>query len=160
MKIVIPALVIMLFFGCSSHKGAKMNTPTSVSYGKVLQASPTEIKGVFSSKTAVSYLMDRRSETDAFVETTISFLKAERERLTETFADAKGIKFFPSTVSFVLARLLNTRTADEICDDLSQDKILIRNCANFRGLSEHFIRISLKKREANTILMKKFSGWI
>jgi hypothetical protein len=58
-KVVIPALVIMLFFGCSSHNGAKLNTPASISYGIVLQASPTEIKGVFSNKKAVSYLIEK-----------------------------------------------------------------------------------------------------
>lgn len=109
---------------------------------------------------AVCYLMERRSETDAFVETTRSFLRAERDRLTETLGNAEGIKLFPSTVSFILARLLNTRTADEVCDCLSRDKILIRNCANFRGLSERFIRISLKKRETNKILIKKLCKFV
>jgi len=109
---------------------------------------------------AVCYLMERRSETDAFVETTRSFLEAERRRLTEEIGGAEGIKLFPSTVSFILARLLNARTADEVCDYLSRDKILIRNCSNFKGLSEHFIRISLKTRETNTFLMEKLSELI
>jgi hypothetical protein len=60
MKVVIPVLVIILFIGCSSHNGAKLNTPASVSYGKVLHASPTEIKkGVFRNKKAISYLIEK-----------------------------------------------------------------------------------------------------
>ena len=32
--------------------------------------------------------------------------------------------------------------------------ILVRNCSNFTGLDQHFIRIGLKTREENSILLR------
>ncbi len=107
---------------------------------------------------AVSYLMGQKAETDAFIEKTRVFLKAERSRFEETLINASGIKFFPSTTSFMLARLSGNHTAHEVLSNLSHDRILIRDCSNFRGLSDRFIRISLKTRDINTVLAEKLLG--
>ena len=50
--------------------------------------------------------------------------------------------------------------AEKICNILGQKKILIRNCANFKGLSNQFIRIALKNQEENILLAQalKFLG--
>ncbi len=104
---------------------------------------------------AVIYLMERKAETDAFIEATRFFLETERNRFSEAFKHVSGIKFFPSTTSFMLAVLLKDQTSDEICSALADDRILIRNCSNFKGLSERFIRISLKTAEVNHNLAEK-----
>ncbi|MDM8522239.1 pyridoxal phosphate-dependent class II aminotransferase [Desulfococcaceae bacterium HSG8] len=104
---------------------------------------------------AVSYLMEQKTETDAFIENTRVFLEAERNRFEEMLMNASGIRLFPSTTSFMLARLFGNHTAQEVFSDLSHDRILIRNCSNFRGLSERFIRISLKTRDVNDVLAEK-----
>ncbi|MCP4344465.1 MAG: pyridoxal phosphate-dependent class II aminotransferase [Desulfobacterales bacterium] len=104
---------------------------------------------------AVVYLMEHKSETDAFIDNTRKFLDAEKKRFADMLENASGIKLFPSTTSFMLARLTGNHRADEICYALSCDKILIRNCANFKGLSDRFIRISLKTQEINTVVAEK-----
>ncbi len=55
----------------------------------------------------------------------------------------------------MLARLSEPLAADAICDRLADNGILLRNCANFTGLSDRFIRISLKTRAVNEKLVKK-----
>ncbi len=104
---------------------------------------------------AVVYLMEQRSETDAFIDNTRKFLDAERKRFAGMLENASGIKLFPSTTSFMLAKLSGNHRADDICSALSHEKILIRNCANFKGLSDRFIRISLKTQEINTMVAQR-----
>ena len=55
----------------------------------------------------------------------------------------------------MLAKLVNGHSAEEICQALLDERILIRNCSNFEGLSNRFIRISLKNSETNLMLANK-----
>ncbi len=103
---------------------------------------------------AVIYLMNQGAESDEFIAATRTFLENERNRFAERLGTASGLRLFPSRTSFILIRLLEKK-ADEVCAYLAQDKILIRNCANFRGLSDCFVRISLKTQEINDILAEK-----
>lgn len=106
---------------------------------------------------AVSYLMTQKTEIDSFVEQTREFVKNEREKLAKALESTSRIKVIPSTVAFMLARLPDNITSDKVCECLLQDKILVRNCSNFKGLSERFIRISLKKSEINQMVADKLA---
>jgi threonine-phosphate decarboxylase len=55
----------------------------------------------------------------------------------------------------MLAKLVNRLTSDDICQILLQERILIRNCSNFKGLSNRYIRISLKNSETNLMIADK-----
>jgi threonine-phosphate decarboxylase len=104
---------------------------------------------------AVRYLMEHKAEVNAFIDRTQNVIETERNRFAEKLKNVSDIKLFPSTTSFMLAKLLNRHTADAICHHLSHEKILIRNCSNFKGLSNRFIRISLRKSETNLMLAEK-----
>jgi len=104
---------------------------------------------------AVQYLMKQTAEVQTFIENTVTFIAQERDILFETFKDSSFIKLFPSTTSFILARLYGNLTADGLGSHLAQDRILIRNCSNFRGLSDRFVRFSLKTSEINRMFAKK-----
>ncbi|QTA86915.1 pyridoxal phosphate-dependent aminotransferase [Desulfonema magnum] len=106
---------------------------------------------------AVIYMMEKQAETDMFVQKTRIFLETQRKQIGKAFENASEIKFFPSVTSFMLARLSENFMADEICAQLSQERILIRNCENFKGLSNRFIRISLKTQEINSRLTEKLA---
>jgi len=101
---------------------------------------------------AVNYLMKNRSETDAFIEKTRAFLEAEKKSFLTMFGNVPGIHVFSSTTSFVLAKLFDNHTAEEVYEYLAQRRVLIRNCANFKGLSNHFIRVAFKAKEINAML--------
>ena len=105
------------------------------------------------SQAAVAYLMKEDAAMADFIadfiKATKTFLKSQRQLLIEKFQDTSQIKFFPSTTSFMLAELFGGRTSDAVCAELIKHRILIRNCSNFKGLSNRFIRISLKTQEAN-----------
>ena len=106
---------------------------------------------------AVSYLMTQKTEIDSFVEQTREFVKNERDKLAKTLESTGQIKVVPSTTVFMLAKLPDNLTSDKVCEDLQQEKILLRNCSNFKGLSGQFIRISLKTRDINRMLADKLA---
>jgi threonine-phosphate decarboxylase len=58
----------------------------------------------------------------------------------------------------MLAQLPYDLQAEDVIDQLARDKILIRNCHNFNGLSNRHVRISLKNPEANRLLAEKLSA--
>ncbi|MEE8430203.1 MAG: aminotransferase class I/II-fold pyridoxal phosphate-dependent enzyme [Candidatus Desulfatibia sp.] len=111
-------------------------------------------------QTAVDYLMKHTDEADAFIDKTILLLENQRKYMAEAFEDVDGIKLFPSKTSFVLAKLDENITANILCNHLAADRILIRNCSNFRGLSEYFIRISLKTTDINRMLADKIINFL
>jgi threonine-phosphate decarboxylase len=92
-----------------------------------------------------------------FIKETRKFIKNEKRFFCEAFTGAAGIKIFPSTTVFILARLFRNHTADMVCGYLAQERILIRNCSNFRGLSNRFIRVAFKTHDVNVMLVEKLS---
>lgn len=103
----------------------------------------------------VRYLMEHEAEVSAFIKQTHEVLESEKKRFAATFKSVSSLKLFESTTSFLLGKLDNRHTADAICQALIDDKILIRNCSNFKGLSDRFIRFSLKRSDQNIMLINK-----
>lgn len=101
---------------------------------------------------AVRYLMENRLETDAFIEESKRFLETEKNDFIGAFKNIPGIHMYPSTTSFVLAKLYENHTAEEVYEYLAHRRILIRRCTNFKGLSNRFIRIAFKTHEINSLL--------
>ncbi|MBW1821970.1 MAG: histidinol-phosphate aminotransferase family protein, partial [Deltaproteobacteria bacterium] len=106
---------------------------------------------------AVSYLMTQKIEIDSFLEQTREFVKNQSEKLTKTLESTGQIKVIPSTTVFLLAKLPDNLNSDKVCEHLLQNRILVRNCSNFKDLSEQFIRISLKTRDINRIVADKLA---
>jgi threonine-phosphate decarboxylase len=104
---------------------------------------------------AVQYLCENKNEILAFVQKTRHFIQAEREEFDRSMRNIPAIKLYPSAASFFLARLPKAVSAETVWHALAREKILIRNCSNFPGLSDRFIRISLKAHAANLLLADK-----
>ena len=100
---------------------------------------------------AVNYLMTHKQDVSEFIEKTRTYLAEERQFVMMGLETATGIKLFPSTTSFILAKLDRLK-AEAVSSHLLSYRILIRDCGNFQGLSNQFIRISLKTHDVNQIL--------
>ena len=98
---------------------------------------------------AVEFIGDQPQAVAAFVEQTRRFLEAERGHFFKRLAGMAQIRAFDSGTSFILARLHPPFAANGICQALAQERILIRNAANFVGLGPEYVRFSLKKRTVN-----------
>ena len=108
---------------------------------------PWSVNGL--AQSAVSFLLTGQSTVNAFIRDTRNYVRSQI-RILQADLEASGLfKVFPSQTPFLLIKLLRNRDAQQICDVLCKEKILIRNCGNFIGLSDRFIRISLKSSDEN-----------
>ncbi len=88
---------------------------------------------------------------EPFFEQTRTYIKEEIQVFKKVLKGIPGIQIFDAPTYFVLAELEHY-TAPEFCKEIGLDKILIRDCSNFYGLSNKFVRFSLKTREINLAL--------
>ena len=97
---------------------------------------------------AVCFLGDHLPEVTAFIENTRSYLAEEGALFHRRLRKAR-LTLFPSATSYYLIQLDNHIRAAEVCAQIGQQRFLIRNCANFHGLDEQYIRIALKDAATN-----------
>jgi len=107
---------------------------------------------------AVSFLLERPGAFAGFIGETRAFLSAERESLGKALGRLPGFRVYPSRTSFLLIRLPEGLRSGEVQSRLVRNRILIRDCANFEGLSDRFIRVSLKDRETNGRLVEHLAA--
>ena len=88
---------------------------------------------------------------EPFYEQTRVYTRQERQVFTTALGGISGIRLFDAPSYFVLAEL-DPMTAPDFCRAIGRDKILIRDCGNFHGLTQRFVRFSLKTREINLAL--------
>ncbi|RLB86433.1 MAG: pyridoxal phosphate-dependent class II aminotransferase [Deltaproteobacteria bacterium] len=88
---------------------------------------------------------------EPFYEKTRAYIREEKQVFTQALQGTKGISLFDAPTYFILAEL-DRMTAPDFCRAIGQDKILIRDCGNFHGLTDRFVRFSLKTREINLAL--------
>lgn len=110
-------------------------------------ALPWSVNGM--AQKAVSWLMNHANAVNRFLEQTRSLVASERGTFIARLEKETRIRCFPSVTSYVLMALPRGLDAPTVWKDMAQNRILIRDCSNFTGLSERFIRISLKKEPEN-----------
>ncbi len=88
-----------------------------------------------------------------YMNKTRSFIKKERDFLFGKLALIDGLRPFPSEANFILVKIekkgIESRSLSE---QLFQKGILVRDCSNFRDLSDRFIRVAVRKRSENVQL--------
>lgn len=95
------------------------------------------------------------AKENAFVDRTAGEVRTEREFLTAGLLKIKDsgkirdLNIFPGTANFLLLS-----TSLPFYDRLLERGILVRDCANFRGLGPGYYRIAVKNRHDNEKLLK------
>ena len=87
---------------------------------------------------------------EPFYERTRAYTREEKQVFVQALKGVSGIRLFEGPPYFILAEL--SQTAPDFCRAIGQDKILIRDCGNFHGLTDRFVRFSLKTRDINLAL--------
>lgn len=90
---------------------------------------------------ACAKLTDFIAETEAYV-------RKERQFLEEEFRK-KNFQVFSSAANFILLY-----SEKPLYEQLLKERILIRDCRNFRGLRQGFYRIAVKSRKENEMLLR------
>ncbi|MBE3586304.1 threonine-phosphate decarboxylase CobD [Desulfofundulus thermocisternus] len=91
----------------------------------------------------------------AYLEATREVVTREREFLFQELSSLPGWRPFPGTANFLLVDITNAGiTAGELTGLLGRRGILVRNCSNFPGLTEGYIRVAVKGHDENLRLLK------
>jgi threonine-phosphate decarboxylase len=104
------------------------------------------------------HILGNPGPMEAFVRETRAFVRMERTRFEERMAACPGLTLLGSTTPFLLAEITSGATSAQLCREIGDRRILIRDCANFEGLSDRFVRFSLKTREVNMTLASLLLG--
>ena len=96
-------------------------------------------------KAAIAALADNNHAVKTF-----KVIRKEKRFLENGFREL-GIKFYPSDANFYLLKINNSFLIVPI---LNRKGILVRNCSNFKGLDNSYIRVAVKSRPQNRALVE------
>ncbi|MCP8322844.1 MAG: threonine-phosphate decarboxylase CobD [Candidatus Methylarchaceae archaeon HK02M2] len=99
---------------------------------------------------AIAALKDKQ-----FSEKTFRLIEEEKEFLFDELNKIKGFDVLPPDSNFFLINIEQTRLkADELKRDLLKFDILIRDCSSFEGLDNRYIRVAIRTRKENELLVE------
>ncbi len=84
---------------------------------------------------------------------TVEYIRQERRSLFDRLSEIQGLKVYPSSANFLLVEITDGMSAMELRDRLMHQRMLIRDCSNFMGLSPMFFRIAVRTTEENERLV-------
>jgi len=99
---------------------------------------------------AIEFFNRFENDVKKFIEISRKFIDEERGRVSQELR-ALGFKVFRSVTNFILVEIPNGLN---IVDMLRREGVAVRSCSSFKGLGPDFIRIAIRKREENDILIK------
>ncbi|HSA75074.1 MAG TPA: histidinol-phosphate transaminase [Candidatus Nitrosocosmicus sp.] len=90
------------------------------------------------------------------LQSTISNNNSERSRLYPLYSKNAKVKAIPTDTNFYLVQISDSKMSSTNLRDklLKESKILVRDCKNFTGLNDKFIRVAIKTRKENDILIR------
>lgn len=94
-----------------------------------------------------------------YIDSSYKKISTQRKYLLENLNAIKSIKVYDTASNFILCELKNqTMTARNLYENLIKDKIIIRDCKSFYGLSEYFFRVCILTENENKILLKSLNN--
>jgi len=98
---------------------------------------------------------------DAFIQRSKQLIAKERAFLYERLGRIRKLKPYPSVANFLLVKIKDKRlTSSCLKERLLKKSILIRDCANFRGLDKQFIRVAVRTHKENMQLVEALEGCV
>jgi len=89
-----------------------------------------------------------------YIEKSRSWIRTERGYLYEGLANFRGLKVYPSKANFHLLELTDRdMTASQLKAEMVKKGVLIRTAEGFNGLSEFHLRLAVKDRSSNDVLI-------
>ena len=87
-------------------------------------------------------------------------LLEETERLRTNLRKIEGIRAFETKTNYMLCEIENHTSTDLKFYLVHEHGILIRDCHNFTGLSNHFFRVATQRPDENDALVKAIRQFI
>ncbi|MFC1503843.1 threonine-phosphate decarboxylase CobD [Spirochaetota bacterium] len=89
-----------------------------------------------------------------YIRETITCVKEEKEFLIRELGIIKDINLFPTQANYILCKMTGEMKMQKLQDELAADKIIIRDCSNYRGLGDRNFRIAVRPHAENELLVK------
>ena len=90
---------------------------------------------------------------DSFKLSTCTYVEQERSQFSAALSAVNEVRVYPSDAPFLLLALGENLTAPSLVDSLARKGILVRDCSNFAYLGNNHIRVAVKDREKNSLLV-------
>lgn len=91
-----------------------------------------------------------------YVINTKAWISEEVNRFYNELLKIEGLKIFKPNTNFVLAKIENENSdSKSLRNALGKEGVLIRDCSNFKGLDNRFVRFAIKNKEKNKEFIKK-----
>lgn len=100
-------------------------------------------------QSAVRYLATQTETIAQFVEQSRNYITRERQLFFERLEVGGRLKAYPSHTTFFLVELFGELSAPSVWERFAREGVLIRDCSNFVGLGDRFIRIAINRAEIN-----------
>ncbi len=93
-------------------------------------------------------------EDEKYINLSKSLIHTERNLIFSALSSRKTIKVFKPEANFVLIKLLKEgQTAGEVFDYCIQKGLMIRDCTDYEGLGEQYVRFCFLKPEQNDFMV-------
>lgn len=109
----------------------------------------------FSETAAVQILRDAE-----YREGTLDWFAEESAWMSQELAAVKGLKVFPSVTINLLVKVMGNLDTRSLLEYLALQGILLRGCGDYAGLDQSFLRITLREREDNQVLIQHLKEWM
>lgn len=104
---------------------------------------------------AIASISDKR-----YIEESLVFIDDERGFLLSELQNIKGIKVYKPAANYILMKLNGGMSAHLLQKRLLKEHhILIRDCSNYEGLDENFIRVAIRTRGENERLIEGLKSY-
>ncbi|MCP3873890.1 MAG: aminotransferase class I/II-fold pyridoxal phosphate-dependent enzyme [Desulfobacteraceae bacterium] len=97
----------------------------------------------------INHIFSHPDRIEPFYQKTRDYIKTEKHHFLNRLKSVQGIRLFRSNTYFILGCLSDQTSSNKFCRRIGQHRILIRDCSNFLGLSDQYVRFSLKERDIN-----------
>lgn len=89
-------------------------------------------------------------EDEHYINLTKSLIQTERNLIYSALSSRKTIKVFKPDANFILIKLLKeNQTADQVFEHCIKKGLMIRDCTDYEGLGDKYIRFCFMKPEQN-----------
>ena len=86
------------------------------------------------------------------------YVDTQREWMLRELREIKGFTVYPGRANFLLLRV-DRLDAPELAERLLAKGIAVRDCQNFTGLDNRFIRVAIRTKEENSRLIEALDEW-
>jgi len=93
-----------------------------------------------------------------YINRTLQLIEKEGKFLFEHLLKIRGLNPYPSRANFILIKIEREISSTKLCEQLAKKGIIIRDCANFRGLNDKFIRVAIRTHRENLKLLEALIG--